>query len=120
MAIDEPPPPARGLTAEERGSDATAPEQDLAEAEGWPRRLAAAADPRFLLSQADGYPAGVKQFLWFCLVLVYPAWLLLVLLAWPVWVVGKALEALLMVLFWPLRRWMKKHRPDDYAASQER
>jgi YggT family protein len=26
----------------------------------------------------------------------------------------------LWVLFWPLRAWMKKNRPDDYAASQQK
>ncbi len=104
MTIQEPPRPARGRTAEERGPDSSAPEQELAEAGSWPQQLAAAADPRFLLSRADGYPVGVKQFLQFCLILIYPAWLFVVLIAWPVWVVGKALEWVLYVLFWPVRR----------------
>ena len=30
--------------------------------------------PRFVLSQADGYPVVIKQFLQFCLILIYPAW----------------------------------------------
>jgi YggT family protein len=72
-------------------------------------------DPRFLLALANGYPVGVKQFLWFCLILIYPGWLFAVLfsaaLYFPVY-------GTLWVLFWPVRAWMKKNRPDDYAASQ--
>jgi hypothetical protein len=119
MPIDEPPPPQRGATRAERGSDASEPERKVAEAGTWAGRLGAAANPKFLLSQADGYPAGVKQFLQFCLILIYPAWLFVVLIAWPVWLVGKACEALLMVLFWPVRARHKRKNPEEYAAFQE-
>lgn len=75
-----------------------------------------------MLSQADGYPPGVKQFLQFCLILVYPAWLFMVLIAWPVWLIGLVLgkigTAILMVLFWPIRARHKKNNPEEYAAFQ--
>jgi hypothetical protein len=120
MAIDEPPQPERGRTADEREPDVSAAEQQLADARSWPQQLVAAANPKLVLSQADGYPPGIKQFLQFCLILVYPAWLFCVLIAWPVWLVFKVLEWILWVLFTPLRLWMKKHHPEDYAASQEK
>lgn len=119
MSLSEPPRPQRGATMAERGSDASGPEKDLAEAGSWAGKLGAALNPKFLLSQADGYPAGIKQFLQFCLILIYPAWLFMVLLAWPVWLVGKALEAMLMVLFWPVRARHKRKNPEEYAAFQE-
>jgi hypothetical protein len=81
------------------------------------RRMLTMMDPRFLLALADGYPVGVKQFLWFCLILIYPGWLFTVLfsaaLYFPVY-------GTLWVLFWPVRAWMKKNRPEDYAASQRK
>ena len=45
-------------------------------------------------------------------------WLFVVLIAWPVWVVGKALEGMLWVLFWPVRAIHKKNNPEEYAAFQ--
>lgn len=118
-SLSEPPRPQRGATMAERGSDASEPERELAESRSWAGRLGAAIDPRFLLSQADGYPAGIKQFLQFCLVLIYPAWLLMVLLAWPVWLIGKLFEGILMVVFWPVRARHKRNNPEEYAAFQE-
>jgi hypothetical protein len=119
MSLDEPPRPQRGATMAERGSDASEPEKTVAEAQTWAARLGAAANPKFLLSQADGYPAGIRQFLQFCLILVYPAWLFLVLIAWPVWLIGKACEAMLLLLFWPVRARHKRNNPEEYAAFQE-
>jgi hypothetical protein len=115
MTTSEPPPPERGLTRAERGRDVSAA-QAKAEAETSPgRRLLQSMSPRFVLSQADGYPGGIKQFLQFCLILIYPAWVFGVLFA----AVGYyAVYSVLWVLFWPVRAWMKNNRPDDYAASQ--
>lgn len=120
MATEEPPPPQRGRTIDEREPDVSAPEQALIDAKSWPQQLRAAASPRLVLSQADGYPPGVKQFLQFCLVLVYPAWLFMVLIAWPVWALFKVLEWILWVLFAPLRLYMKRRHPDDDEARQRR
>lgn len=114
MSLSEPPPPQRGLTAAERGSDATEAEKAAADpALSTGQRLRAALSFRFWLGQADGYPAGVKQFLQFCLVLTWPAWLFAVL-------VGSVLYGIVWALFWPLRAWMKRNRPEDYAASQKK
>lgn len=119
MSINEPPRPQRGATQAERGPDTSAPEQALAEEESWARKLAIAANPKFLLSQADGYPGGIKQFLQFCLILIYPAWLFMVIIAVPVWLLCKLGEQILMVLFWPVRARHKRNNPEEYAAFQE-
>jgi YggT family protein len=113
MSANEPPPPKRGMTAQERSSDATPAEQDAAAATSMSKRAWATAKPGFVLGQADGYPAGVKQFLQFCLVLIYPAWVFAVL-------AGLALYGVLWVVFSPLRVWMKRKDPEAYAASQRK
>jgi YggT family protein len=81
------------------------------------KRLLKSMSLRVVLSQAEGYPVVIKQFLQFCLILIYPAWIVGVL-------VGAALYysvyAVLWVLFWPVRAWMKKNRPEEYAASQKK
>ena len=118
MSSVEPPRPQRGATANERGRDVSEEQQALEESTTWAGRLAAAANPKFLLSQAQSYPPGIKQFLQLCLVLIYPAWLFLVLIAWPVWLVAKALECVLWLLFWPVRAIHKKNNPEEYAAFQ--
>jgi len=120
VATAEPPQPQRGQTAQERGRDVS-PEQAQAEAAATTaRRVGAMAKPRFLLSQADGYPVGVKQFLQFCLILIYPAWLFAVLAMWAVYGVMRVLYGVCWVLLMPLRLWMKRNRPEDYAASQRK
>lgn len=112
---DEPAAPARGLTREERGRDISAAQ---AEAEAKPsalRRMLASMSPRFVWSMAEGYPPVLKQFLQFCLVLIYPAWVAGVLLSMLLYAV---VYALLWLIFWPVRAWMKRNRPEEYAASQ--
>lgn len=120
MTTQEPPRPRRGALVEDHGSAAGAPAQDADVPTTFPRLLIAAADPRLVLAQADGYPPGVKQFLQLCLILVYPAWLFLVLLAWPVYALTRVLWSIWWVLATPLRRWMMKNRPEDYEASRRR
>jgi hypothetical protein len=120
MTETEPARPQRGQTAEERGRDVSAAQAQAEDAPTAARRLAATANPRFLLSQADGYPVGIKQFLQFCLILVYPAFLFSLLVAGVAILAGKAIYAVWWVLLAPLRLWMKRNRPEDYAASQRR
>jgi hypothetical protein len=120
MTVDEPPPPQRGRSAEERGSDASAPEREVAAAPTMGKRVAAAVNPRFLLSQADGYPVGIKQFLQFCLVLIYPAWLFFVIVAVPIYGFFRLIYGFFWLLFWPLRMVMKRKDPEAYAASQRK
>ncbi|MCV7216724.1 hypothetical protein H7J51_15685 [Mycobacterium crocinum] len=79
------------------------------------RRLIASLSPRAVWSMADPYPVVLKQFVQFCLVIVYPAWVVGILVSVAFYFTG---YAVLWVLFAPIRLWMKKNRPDEYAASQ--
>ena len=79
------------------------------------RRLLESMSPRAVWSMADGYPVVIKQFLQFCLIIVYPGWIVGGLIAAAFYYTG---YAVLWVLFAPIRLWMKKNRPDEYAASQ--
>jgi len=115
MSISEPPPPQRGLTREERGRDVSAAQTEAEAQTSTGRRMLLSMSPRFVLSQAEGYPVVIKQFLQFCLILIYPAWVVGVLASAAVYY---AVYSVLWVLFWPVRAWMKKNRPEDYAASQ--
>jgi hypothetical protein len=116
-APNEPPPPQRGLTREERGRDVSAAQAEAEAETSTGKRLLKSMSPRFVLSQAEGYPVGIKQFLQFCLILIYPAWIVGVLVAAALYY---AVYGPLWLLFWPVRAWMKKNRPEDYAASQQK
>jgi hypothetical protein len=115
MTTSEPLPPERGLTRAERGRDVSAAQAEAEAQTSTGRRLLQSISPRFVLSQADGYPVVIKQFLQFCLILIYPAWVFGALFSAAVYY---AVYSVLWVLFWPVRAWMKKNRPEDYAASQ--
>jgi len=114
---DEPPPPARGLTSEERGRDVSAAQADAEAETSTGKRLLKSMSPRFVWSMADGYPVVIKQFLQFCLILIYPAWVVGILLSA---VFYYSVYAVLWIIFAPIRLWMKKNRPDEYAASQKK
>jgi hypothetical protein len=113
----EPPPPQRGLTRAERGRDVSEAQAKAENETSVGRMLLRSMSLPFVLSQADGYPIVIKQFLQFCLLLIYPAWVFAVL-------VGAAfyytLYFFMWTIFWPLRAWMKRNRPDEYAASQKK
>lgn len=81
------------------------------------RRLLTSMSPRFVLSMADGYPVVLKQFIQFCLIIIYPAWVVGVLVSAAFYY---SVHGVLWVLFAPIRLWMKKNRPDEYAASQQK
>ncbi|WIM88624.1 hypothetical protein PT015_03780 [Candidatus Mycobacterium wuenschmannii] len=121
MSISEPPPPERGLTRAERGRDVSEAQAEAEAQTSTVRRLLASMSPRFVLSQADGYPVVIKQFLQFCLILTYPAWvagaLFSVVCYYGFYV---TVYPVLWVLFWPMRAWMKKNRPEEYAASRQK
>ncbi|HEX2284344.1 MAG TPA: hypothetical protein VHI10_05855 [Mycobacterium sp.] len=122
---NEPPPPQRGLTREERGRDVS---QAQAEAESEPmsvKRFIKMMSLPVVLSQAEGYPVGIKQFLQFCLILIYPAWvfaaLFMLALYYTILLPGKyILLAVFWVLFWPLRMRQKKKNPEEYEAYKQR
>lgn len=116
---DEPPPPQRGLTRDERGRDVSAAQAEVEAEPSTVKKYLKSMSPRFVLSMAEGYPVVIKQFLQFCLVLIYPAWVFAIL-------AGAAVHALfyvtvypvLWLLFWPMRAYQKKHHPEEYAATR--
>lgn len=114
---DEPPPPVRGLTREERGRDVSEAQAEAEAETSAGKRLLKSMSPRFVLSMADGYPVVLKQFIQFCLILIYPAWLFGVLAGA---VMYYSVYGVLWVVLSPIRLWMKKNRPEDYAASQRK
>jgi hypothetical protein len=77
--------------------------------------------PRFVVSMAEGYPMVLKQFIQFCLIIIYPAWVFTVL-------VGALLHLafyvtiypVLWVLFWPVRASQKKNNPEEYEATMQK
>src|SRR3954447_3047183 len=115
----EPPPPQRGQTREERGRDVSEAQAEIeAETSKW-KQFTHAMSPRFVWSMAEGYPVVLKQFIQFCLILIYPAWVFAVLC-------GAALHALfyvtvypvLWLIFWPMRAHQKKHHPEEHASNR--
>lgn len=122
---NEPPPPQRGLTREERGRDISEAQADAEAATSVPQRLLKWMSPRVVLSQAEGYPVVIKQFLQFCLILIYPAWVFSVLFMFVFYYVillpGKyVLLAVFWVLFWPLRMRQKKKNPEEYEEYRKK
>jgi hypothetical protein len=115
----EPPPPQRGLTREERGRDVSEAQAEVEAEPSTVKKYLKSMSPRFVLSMADGYPVVIKQFLQFCLIIIYPAWVFGIL-------AGAAVHALfyvtvypvLWLLFWPARAYQKKNHPEEYAANR--
>ncbi len=118
---NEPPPPQRGLTREERGRDVSEAQAEAEAETSKVKQYLKVMSPRYVLSMAEGYPVVIKQFLQFCLIIIYPAWVFGVL-------VGAALHLLfyvtvypvLWLLFWPVRAWQKKNNPEEYEATRQK
>ena len=118
---NEPPPPQRGLTREERGRDVSEAQAEAEAETSKVKQYLKAMSPRYVLSMAEGYPVVIKQFLQFCLIIIYPAWVFAVL-------VGAAMHLLfyvtvypvLWLLFWPVRAWQKKNNPEEYEATRQK
>jgi hypothetical protein len=118
---NEPPPPQRGLTREERGRDVSQPQAEAEAETSKVKQYLRAMSPRFVWSMAEGYPVVLKQFIQFCLIIIYPAWVFAVL-------AGAVVHALfyvtiypvLWVLFWPARAYQKKNNPEEYEATRQK
>jgi YggT family protein len=116
---NEPPPPQRGLTKEERGRDISDAQAEAEAETSKVKRFLHAMSPKFVWSMAEGYPVVLKQFIQFCLIIIYPAWVFAVL-------AGAAVTGLfyitvypiLWLLFWPARAYQKKNNPEEYAATR--
>ena len=120
-APNEPPPPQRGLTREERGRDISAAQAEAEAETSKVRQYLKAASPRFLWSMAEGYPVVLKQFIQFCLILIYPAWIFFLICAAALHLLFYVtVYPVLWLLFWPMRAYQKKHHPEEYAESQRK
>jgi len=120
----EPPPPERGLTRDERGRDVSEAQAE-AEAETSKfqkfQKFLHMMSPRLVWSMAEGYPVVIKQFLQFCLIIIYPAWVFAVLVGGLCQLLFYVtVYPLLWLLFWPVRAYQKKHHPEEYAATKEK
>jgi YggT family protein len=115
----EPPPPTRGLTREERGRDISEAQAEVeAQTSKW-KQFLHAMSPRFVWSMAEGYPVVLKQFIQFCLILIYPAWVFAILVGGLFYLAFYVtVYPLLWLLFWPVRAHQKKHHPEEYAANR--
>ena len=117
----EAPPRERGLTRDERGRDVSEAQAEAEAETSKVKQYLKAMSPRYVLSMAEGYPVVIKQFLQFCLIIIYPAWVFAVL-------VGAAMHLLfyvtvypvLWLLFWPVRAWQKKNNPEEYEATRQK
>jgi hypothetical protein len=121
---NEPPPPQRGLTREERGRDIGEAQAEAEAEPSAPKNLLKWMSPRFVLSQAEGYPVVIKQFLQFCLILVYPACVFAALFGLAVYEVVLLpgyyiLLAMFWVLFRLLRMRQKNKNPEEYEAYEK-
>lgn len=118
---DEPAPPQRGLTREEVGRDISAAQTEAeAQTSKW-KQMLHSMSPKFVWSMAEGYPVVLKQFIQFCLILIYPAWVFAVLAGMVMYgLFYVTIYPILWVLFWPMRNNQKKNHPEEYAASQRK
>ncbi|WP_304118943.1 hypothetical protein [Mycolicibacterium bacteremicum] len=85
------------------------------------RRLIASMHPRVIWGMADDQPVVLKQFVQFCLIIVYPAYLFFVLCSIAAYgLFYVTVYPVLWLVFLPVRMWMKRNRPEEYAASQRK
>ena len=120
-ASNEPAPPARGLTREERGRDVSAAQAEAEAGTSKVQQYLLAMSPRFVWTMAEGYPVVLKQFIQFCLIIIYPAWVFAVLVGALLHLVFYVtIYPVLWLLFWPMRAYQKKHHPEEYAESQRK
>lgn len=114
-----PPPPQRGQTRDERGRDISEAQAEAEAETSKVTRFLHMMSPRYVWSMAGGYPVVLTQFIQFCLIIIYPAWVFAVL-------AGAAVTGLfyitvypvLWLLFWPVRADQKKNNPEEYAANR--
>jgi hypothetical protein len=117
----EPPPPQRGLTRDERGRDISEAQAEAEAETSKVKQFLHAMSPSYVWSMAEGYPVVVKQFIQFCLILIYPGWVFAVLAGGLVTLLFYVtVYPILWLLFWPVRAYQKKNNPEEYAATREK
>lgn len=118
-AANEPLPPQRGQTLDERGRDISEAQAEVEAETSTVKKYLKMMSIRTTLSMADGYPVVIKQFLQFCLILVYPAFVFAILAGAVVHMLFYiTVYPVLWLLFWPMRAHQKKNNPEEYAANR--
>jgi hypothetical protein len=120
MSHNEPPPPQQGATSRERGPSTSDLEREVTATQSMPQKLLAAASPKLYFGMVKHYPAGIKQFLWLCLGILYPFWLLAVVIAWPVMIVLKLLGKVLFAIWWFCTGWFWKRLGGEKPSKERR
>jgi fatty acid desaturase len=116
---NEPAQPQRGQTREERGRDISEAQAEAEAETSKVKQYLKIMSPRYLFSMAEEYPVVLKQFIQFCLIIIYPAWVLGVLFGAVIHVLFYiTVYPVLWLLFWPVRAHQKKHHPEEYAANR--
>jgi YggT family protein len=119
--LNEPARPQRGLTSEERGRDVSEAQADVEAETSTVQKYLKSMSPRFVLSMADGYPVVLKQFIQFCLIIIYPAWVFGVLFSAAMHgLFYITIYPVLWLLFWPVRAYQKKNHPEEYEATRQK
>jgi hypothetical protein len=90
------------------------------DARSMPQKLLAAASPKLYFGMVKEYPAGIKQFLWLCLGILYPFWLLAVVIAWPVMIVLKVIGRILFEIWWFCTGWFWKRLGGEKPSKERR
>lgn len=116
MSFNEPPPPQQGATSRERGPNISDLEREVSDSRSWPQKLLAAASPKLYFGMVKEYPAGIKQFLWLCLGILYPFWLMAVIVAWPVMMIAKIIGRILFAIWWFCTGWFWKRLGGEKPA----
>ena len=129
MAIPEPPrprsgaepaAPQQGLSGAERGPHASDLEREIASDKSLPKKILSAANPKLFFGMVKDYPAGIKQFLWLCLGILYIPWLIAMLFAWPVIMILKGLGFVLFEIWWFFTGWFWKKLGAEGKPSREK
>jgi hypothetical protein len=118
MSHIEPPPPQQGATSRERGPNISDLEREVAESRSLPQKLLAAASPKLYFGVAKEYPAGIKQFLWLCLGILYPFWLIAVVIAWPVIMIAQVVGKILFAIWWLCTGWFWKRLGGERPTAE--
>ncbi len=85
-----------------------------------PQKLLAAANPKLYFGMVKEYPAGIKQFLWLCLGILYPFWLIGVIIAWPVIMILKGVGWVLFQIWWFCTGWFWKRLGGEKPNAEKR
>jgi hypothetical protein len=121
MSFNEPPRPQQGATSRERGPNISDLERDATDSErSVPQRLLAAAHPKLYFGMVKEYPAGIKQFLWLCLGILYPFWLIAVIVAWPVIIILKVVGRIMFEIWWFCTGWFWKRLGGEKPSKERR